>query len=198
MSNATALDFLDNFDADAISDPTENTAPAYRRVLESFFCGHATFAEGRLNIYDEGGEDESRNLELYFQVPSESADADGNDMLKLRYNLKFALKPAAILLTACGLSPKDIRNGLLDSTVESVETHIVGKLAKCKVGMLQVPNHVRGKGGRRYPLQVAYTSKGWKALKTKFGGSLPTKESFGISEDVSTTDDGGGDDPYNV
>lgn len=195
MAKDQNLDFLDEFNVDEVADPTVNNSPIYRRVHGGFICGEATFAEGALKVFNPGTDEENRVLQLYFLLPADQADADGNDVVEFKWSIPKALKPAGIALVKLGVPVQAVKNGLIDASIESVAEHILPALADCTARVLQIPNAIKGKGGKRYPKQEVYTAEGWKALQGMYDGKLPTAATFGVTE--ATTGDAG-DDVYDV
>lgn len=197
MSNNN-LDFLNDLNPDEVSDPTVNDAPLYRREFKGFFCGEATFARGELKVQAPGTDNEKKWMEVYYVIPAEAKDNDGNDAIKVSFNFPKALKPAAITLVRLGVDKQAVKNGLIDATPESFEENVISALESIGTArMLQVPNAVKGNGGKRYPKLEVYTEAGFEALKEQFGGKLPTADDFDIAPNPSDIG-AAGDDVYDV
>lgn len=184
MSNsAPNLDFLDTVEADEVVDPTKNDAPIYKRTTDGFYAGPATFAEGGYKTGKNASGKDFAFVETYFIL--ETPDADGNDAIGVSFSLPRALKPAGITFVRMGLKPQAIKNGLLKPTEKGIEKMLSG------LGMIwivQIPNAVKGRGGKRYPKQVVYSKAGWEGLCAQYSG-VPTAEDLGVAPTEAVEDE---------
>jgi len=179
MSNTSPdLDFLDDVNPNTAEDPAENNAPLYKRKIDGFYADSVTFAEGGLKKNGKW-----TFIEIGFIG---TPNAAGDDAVMLSFSYPAAAKPCAITLKRLGVSNDAIRKALKKPTDKAVAAAL--NEISDDIYVVQIPNAVKGRGGKRYPKQNVYNSTAWETLCAAYGGNPPTADDLGVTESASSTD----------
>lgn len=192
MSDSKYDKYLEN-DIDEAIDPTVDTSGLRARVRVDFYAGRISIQSANFNAGVKNG-----NAYMFLSVhgvcDGKSADASGNDVIELDYNLRLEFLRGECItdMRYMGIDKGDalafimgIEDEIEEDDSDAVATRAaVGKemcdaiLAAGSVHVIQIPNGDKGKGAARYTKHVMYTPKGWKGLLAANDGKAPPITNF--------------------